>query len=135
MYNLFNNDVPYTFNRKEAKDHGEGGSLVGASVEGKRVLILDDVITAGTAIRETMSILKAANATAVGVVIALDRQEQTGGDNGGEKLSAIQGVAKEFGLPVASVIQLDDLITFLSNQSGCSQELEAVSTYRDTYGV
>lgn len=134
MYNLFGEDVPYTFNRKEAKDHGEGGSLVGASVEGKRVLILDDVITAGTAIRETMTILEAAKATAVGVVIALDRQEQTGGD-AAVRMSAIQGVAQEFGIPVACVVKLDDLIVYLSNQSDSNEELTKVSEYRATFGV
>merc|ERR1711924_274791 len=130
MFNLFGDDVPYAFNRKEAKDHGEGGTLVGAPVAGKRVLILDDVIIAGTAIRETMDILNAAQAVAAGVVIALDRQEQTGNQESQVAKSAIQGVAEEFGIPVSSVVQLDDLILFLAQQAGSEEQLEMVIKYR-----
>lgn len=134
MFHMYGDDVPYTFNRKEAKDHGEGGNLVGAPIKGQRVLILDDVITAGTAIRETMNILDAAEATAAGVVIALDRQEQTGGD-AAVRMSAIQGVEKEFGIPVTSVVKLDDLIIYLSQQQDSQEQLQAVSQYRQQFGV
>jgi len=134
MFNMYGDDVPYTFNRKEAKDHGEGGSLVGAPIKGQRVLILDDVISAGTAIRETMTLLNASEAIAAGVVIALDRQEQTGGD-AAVRMSAIQGVEKEFNIPVCSVVKLDELIGYLAQQNDCQEQLEAVSAYREQYGV
>jgi orotate phosphoribosyltransferase len=134
MFSMYGDDVPYTFNRKEAKDHGEGGTLVGAPVKGQRVLILDDVISAGTAIRETMTLLNASEAIAAGVVIALDRQEQTGGD-AAVRISAIQGVEKEFGIPVTSVVKLDELIGYLAQQDDCQHQLEAVSEYRLQYGV
>jgi orotate phosphoribosyltransferase len=122
-------DVPYCFNRKEAKDHGEGGSLVGAPLQG-RVLIIDDVITAGTAIREAMDIIQANQAQAVGVVIALDRMEKGKGER-----SAIQEVENDFGLKVASVADLALLIEFLQHSDDYAGYLDAMLAYRQQYGV
>ncbi|CBL44101.1 Orotate phosphoribosyltransferase [gamma proteobacterium HdN1] len=126
-------DVPWCFNRKEAKDHGEGGSLVGAPLQG-RVLIIDDVITAGTAIREVMSIIQQSQATLGGVVVALDRQERGRGD-----LSAIQEVERDFGVKVTSIIQLEHLIEYLAEQAGevphFPEHLAAIKKYRDQYGI
>ncbi len=129
---LFENhevNTPYCFNRKEAKDHGEGGNLVGAPLEGK-ILIIDDVITAGTAIRESMEIIAAAQATAAGVVIALDRQERGKGER-----SAIQEVEEDYGLQVASIITLADLVSFLEQGGEHQQYLSAIQAYRDQYGI
>jgi orotate phosphoribosyltransferase len=122
-------DLPWCFNRKEAKDHGEGGSLVGASLEG-RVLIVDDVITAGTAIRESVDIIRAAGAGPVGVAIALNRQERGKGER-----SAIQEVEAEFGLSVVSIAALDDLIEFMRERGGLEEQLKAVEAYRAQYGI
>ncbi|WP_210397241.1 orotate phosphoribosyltransferase [Motiliproteus sediminis] len=122
-------DVPYVFNRKEAKDHGEGGNLVGAELKG-RVLIVDDVISAGTAIREVMTLIEQAGATPAGVVIALNRQERGQGE-----LSAIQEVERDYAMPVISIINLDDLVTFLEEKGGSEAELAAIRSYRDSYGV
>ena len=122
-------NVPYCFNRKEAKAHGEGGNIVGAPLQG-RILIIDDVITAGTAIRESMDIIKAANAEAAGVVIALDRQERGKGE-----LSAIQEVEQNFGLKVASIISLTDLMEYLQDDPAMAEHLEAITAYREEYGV
>ena len=122
-------NVPWCFNRKEAKDHGEGGSIVGAPLQG-RILIIDDVITAGTAIRESMDIINAAGAQAAGVVIALDRQERGKGE-----LSAIQEVEQSFGLRVASIITLADLLQFLEQDTTLHAHLDAVRAYREQYGV
>jgi len=119
--------LPWSFNRKEAKDHGEGGSIVGAPLHG-RVLIVDDVITAGTAIRESMEIIRAAGARPVGVVLALDRQERGRG-----ALSAVQEV-EQFGIPVTSIIKLADLISWMEN-SGNATQLAALQCYRRDYGV
>lgn len=124
-----NIDTPYCFNRKEAKAHGEGGSLVGASLDG-RVLIIDDVISAGTAIREAMDIIAANGAKATGVVIALDRQERGKGET-----SAIQEVEANFGITVASIITLADLLQFFEGNSEMEQHREAVEAYRNRYGV
>lgn len=129
LYRDKNRDVPYCFNRKEAKNHGEGGNIVGSPLQG-RVLIIDDVITAGTAIRESMEIINAAGAQASGVVIALDRQERGTG-----KLSAIQEVEKIFGLRVVSIVTLEDLMTFLQDRPDMASQLDAVRAYRDQYGV
>ena len=127
--------MPYAFNRKEVKDHGEGGNLVGADLKGKRVLILDDVITAGTAIREAMEIMAAAGAIPVGVVISLDRQELTGRvEDGGTRMSAIQSVEKQFGIPVVSIVKLSNVITYLAD-AGQTETLKAVKAYRDQYGI
>jgi orotate phosphoribosyltransferase len=123
------NNVPYCYNRKEAKDHGEGGSTVGAPLQG-RVLIIDDVISAGTSVRESIEIIRAAGAQPCGVVIALDRME-----HGQGKLSAAQEVQSNYGIPVVSIATLDDLLGYLQNEAGMGQNLAAVQSYRDRYGV
>jgi orotate phosphoribosyltransferase len=120
--------VPWAFNRKEAKDHGEGGNIVGSPLHG-RVLIIDDVITAGTAIREAVDIIRAAGGEPCGVVLALDRQERGQG-----KLSAVQEVEQNLHLPVTSILELDDLISWLE-QSGDAAQLAAVRRYRSEYGI
>jgi orotate phosphoribosyltransferase len=122
-------NVPYCFNRKEAKDHGEGGMTVGAKLQG-RVLIVDDVISAGTSVRESIELIKASEAIPCGVVIALDRMERGLGE-----LSAVQEVQKNYGIPVVSIAGLDDLLGFLQAQPERMQHLQAVQTYRDRYGV
>lgn len=129
MYQDHGLDVPYAFNRKEAKDHGEGGNIVGSPLEGQ-VLILDDVITAGTAIREAIDIIDSADATAVGVMIALDRQEKGSGDR-----SAVQEINEEYGLAVASVIGMQDLIQYLEEKGDQEEMLDAMKFYRTEYGV
>ncbi|HWV15267.1 MAG TPA: orotate phosphoribosyltransferase [Cellvibrio sp.] len=125
----FQRDLPYCYNRKEAKDHGEGGTLVGAPLQGK-VLIVDDVITAGTAVREVMSIIKSAAAQPAAVLIGLNRQEKGQGE-----LSAIQEVEKAFAVPVVSIINLNHIIHYLEEQGGQQEMVEAIKTYRATYGV
>jgi orotate phosphoribosyltransferase len=122
-------DMPYCFNRKEAKDHGEGGNLVGAPLQG-RILIIDDVITAGTAIRESLDLIGAAGATATGVVIALDRQERGQGDR-----SAIQEVEQDLGLKVTSIVTLGELQDYLGDKPEYQSALENISAYREQYGV
>ncbi len=122
-------DVPWCFNRKEAKAHGEGGNLVGSPLQGK-VLIIDDVITAGTAIRESMAIIEAHGARPAGVIIALDRQERGTGDK-----SAIQEVEETYGIPVISIIKLADLIAYLADHPDLRAHLEKVEAYRAEYGV
>ena len=121
-------DVPWSFNRKEAKDHGEGGTIVGTALAG-RVLIVDDVITAGTAIREAVDIIRGAGGTPVGVVLALDRQERGQGER-----SAVQEVEQTLGLPVTSIIKLADLITHVESQGNAAQ-LAALRAYRAEYGI
>jgi orotate phosphoribosyltransferase len=125
----YNRDLPWCFNRKEVKDHGEGGAIVGAPLQG-RVLLIDDVITAGTAIRESMALLEACNAQAVGVVIALDRQER-----GQKGLSAIQEVEHRYGIPVVSIVRLDEVLTYLTNRPAYARQLDAVRRYRARYGI
>lgn len=122
-------DVPWCFNRKEAKAHGEGGSLVGSPLTGD-VLIIDDVITAGTAIREVMQIIQAQGAKAAGVLIALNRQERGNGE-----LSAIQEVERDFGIPVVSIVSLTQVLEFLANDPQLKQHLPAVEAYRAQYGI
>ncbi|SYZ82578.1 orotate phosphoribosyltransferase [Vibrio paracholerae] len=122
-------DTPYCFNRKEAKDHGEGGNLVGSKLEG-RVMLVDDVITAGTAIRESMELIQANKADLAGVLVAIDRQEKGKGE-----LSAIQEVERDFGCAVISIVSLTDLITYLEQQGGNAEYLEAVKAYRAQYGI
>lgn len=122
-------DTPYAYNRKEAKDHGEGGVLVGAPLSG-RVLIIDDVISAGTSVRESVEIIRQAGATPAGVVIALDRQERGEG-----VLSAVQEVEQSYGLPVLSIARLTDLMNYLSGQPELTQYLAAVRDYRLRYGI
>ncbi|NAW13443.1 orotate phosphoribosyltransferase [Halomonas sp. D1-1] len=124
-------DLPYAFNRKEAKAHGEGGSIVGAELTG-RVLIIDDVITAGTAIGEVMALIEQAGANAAGVVIALDRQERGQGEK-----SAIQEVEARYGMPVISIVTLDMVLAYLEEQSGetLRGHADAIRDYRARYGV
>lgn len=122
-------DLPYCFNRKEAKEHGEGGNLVGAALQG-RILIIDDVITAGTAIRESLDIIAANGATAAAVVIALDRQERGRGDR-----SAIQEAEQDLGLKVTSIVTLAELQTFLADRPDYRESLQAIDAYREQYGV
>ncbi|UTA47992.1 orotate phosphoribosyltransferase [Simiduia sp. 21SJ11W-1] len=122
-------DLPYCFNRKEAKDHGEGGSLVGAPLAG-RVLIIDDVITAGTAIREVMQIIEAADAKPAAVVIGLNRQEKGKG-----QVSAIAEVEQAFGIPVISIISLNDIISYLEADPAQAGMVEKIRAYRETYGT
>ncbi len=122
-------NVPYCFNRKETKNHGEGGVTVGAPLQG-RVLIVDDVISAGTSVRESVDIIRAAGAAACGVVIALDRMERGLGE-----LSAVQEVEKSFGIRVVSIAGLDDLLGYLHERPEMVQNLGAVRAYRDSYGV
>ena len=124
-------DKPYCFNRKEAKDHGEGGLTVGAPLQG-RALIVDDVITAGTAVREVMELFARNNTQVAGIVVALDRQER-----GTDKLSAIQEIRQEYGVPVLSIITLGQIIEYLSLQDDplVKKNLTAVQGYRDEYGV
>ena len=122
-------NTPYAYNRKEAKDHGEGGTLVGAPLKG-RVLIIDDVISAGTSVRESVDLIRAAGATPAAVLIALDRQERGQGE-----LSAVQEVEKSFGIPVISVATLTDLIDYLSGHPELENKLAAVREYRVRYGV
>jgi len=122
-------DVPYSFNRKEAKAHGEGGSIVGAPLSGG-VLIVDDVITAGTAVREAYRIISAAGAEVTGLVISLDRQERGQGP-----FSAVQELKQSLDIPVVSIVQLDDLINLLEESSEYEEFLEPVQRYRKQYGV
>jgi orotate phosphoribosyltransferase len=122
-------NLPFSFNRKEAKDHGEGGSIVGAPLAG-RVLIIDDVISAGTSVRESVDIIRAAGATPCGVVIALDRMERGTGE-----WSAVQEVERDYGIPVIAVANLDDLMTFLHERSDFKENAAAVANYRREYGV
>lgn len=122
-------DTPYCFNRKEKKDHGEGGSLVGAELNG-RIMLVDDVITAGTAIRESMEIIAASGATLGGVLIALDRQEK-----GKAELSAIQEVERDFNTQVISIVTLADLISYLQENADMAEHLDNVQAYRHQYGV
>jgi len=128
-YSQLKQDIPFAFNRKEAKDHGEGGILVGASLQGK-VLILDDVITAGTSVRESVEIINAMNAEPAGVLIALDRQEK--GEN---EISAIQEVSERFKIPVISIISLANIIEFLELDKNSKNQLEIIKQYRLRYGV
>ncbi|KOO06649.1 orotate phosphoribosyltransferase [Vibrio hepatarius] len=122
-------DTPYCFNRKEAKDHGEGGNLVGSPLEG-RIMLVDDVITAGTAIRESMEIIQANGADLAGVLVAIDRQEKGKGE-----LSAIQEVERDFGCAVISIVSLGDLITYLEEKGNVTEHLAAVKAYRAEYGI
>ncbi|MBD3648528.1 MAG: orotate phosphoribosyltransferase [Pseudomonadales bacterium] len=122
-------DVPYAFNRKEVKDHGEGGNLVGAPLKGD-VVIVDDVITAGTAIREVMTLLEESEARAVGVIVAIDRQEKGKGE-----LSAIQEVERDYDVEVVSVVKLEDLIEFARTDAGLEPRLQSMEDYRNKYGI
>lgn len=125
-------DLPLAFNRKEAKAHGEGGLLIGATLADRRVLIVDDVITAGTAIREALAIIAAAGGTAAGIVIALDRQEAV--DPAASRRSAAQTVAIEQGLPVVAVATLGDLLAFAEGSAALAGQRERLLAYRQAYG-
>ena len=122
-------NVPYAFNRKEAKDHGEGGIIVGAPLQG-RVLVIDDVISAGTSMRESIAIIEAAGAKPAGIAIALDRQERGAGS-----LSAAQEVQAEHGIPCVAIAGLDDLIRYLESKGGGGIDINAIQAYRERYGI
>ncbi|MFC3122552.1 orotate phosphoribosyltransferase [Agaribacter flavus] len=129
LANSFGEDVPYCFNRKEAKTHGEGGNLVGSPLSGQ-VLLVDDVITAGTAIRESMDIIKANDAQLAGVLIALDRQERGQGE-----LSAVQEVERDFSTKVFSIVTLDDLVEYLRTHQDAAGAIESIDAYRARFGI
>jgi orotate phosphoribosyltransferase len=122
-------NVPFAFNRKEAKDHGEGGTVVGATLQG-RVLIVDDVMSAGTSVRESVELIRNSGAHPAGVVIALDRMERGTGEK-----SAVQEVREQYGIPVVAVVTLDNLVEFLGRDADRQAELQAVAAYRANYGV
>jgi orotate phosphoribosyltransferase len=124
-----NRDVPIAYNRKEAKDHGEGGNMVGAELKG-RVIIIDDVISAGTSIKESAKWIDAAGAKLAGVIIALDRQERGSGT-----MSATQEVEQTLGVPVTAIARLEDLINLLSDDPAATEPLTAIKAYRDRYGA
>ncbi|HIF53740.1 MAG: orotate phosphoribosyltransferase [Methylococcales bacterium] len=128
-YSQLQHDLPFAFNRKEVKDHGEGGLIVGAALQGK-VLIIDDVITAGTSVRESVEIISTMGAEPAGVLIALDRQEK-----GEKESSAVQEVSKQFNIPVLSIISLPHIIEFLEQQGHAAGALETIKQYRLKYGV
>ncbi|MEJ1381440.1 MAG: orotate phosphoribosyltransferase [Candidatus Sedimenticola sp. (ex Thyasira tokunagai)] len=129
LYDHHGIDIPYAFNRKEAKTHGEGGNIVGHPLEG-RIMIIDDVITAGTAVRESMETINAHGAVPSGVVIALDRQERGTGER-----SAIQEVESDYNMPVAAIVRLNHLISYLEDKQGDEASLTAIQNYRKEYGV
>jgi len=129
LYDQHERNVPYAYNRKEAKDHGEGGSIVGAPLRGK-VLVIDDVISAGTSVRESIAIIQAAHAETAGIAIALDRQERGTGE-----LSAAQQVQIEYGVRCVSIAGLDDLIRFLGSKSIENMDIKAIQQYREHYGT
>ena len=126
---LTQNDIPFAFNRKEAKDHGEGGVIVGTPLHGN-VLILDDVITAGTSVRESVEIIRAANAIPAGVLIALDRQEK-----GQHEVSATQEVSQRFTMPVCTIITLENIIEFLEEDPSAQKQLDKIKEYQRLYGI
>ncbi len=129
LYEKHGIDKPWVFNRKEIKAHGEGGTLVGAELSG-RVLVIDDVITAGTAIRESLELIKTADATLAAVCVSIDRQEKGQGE-----LSAIQEIERDHGVDVVTIAQLDTLIRFLSESKEHNDTVTAIEQYRDQYGV
>jgi orotate phosphoribosyltransferase len=128
------NDVPFAYNRKEAKDHGEGGTLVGAPLKGK-VVIIDDVITAGTSVRESVEIIRNAGAEPAAVLIALDRMERAGPDDALSPHSAVQDVAKTYGIPVVAIASLSDIMALLQDDASFAENRDAVQAYRTKYGV
>jgi orotate phosphoribosyltransferase len=129
LNNTHGRNVPYAYNRKETKDHGEGGRIVGAPLAG-RILIIDDVISAGTSVRESIDIIRAAGAQAAGIAIALDRQERGRGE-----LSAAQEVNRDYGIPCTAIAGLNDLIDFLTNSEIGKIDVSAIQRYRDNYGT
>lgn len=126
--------VPFAFNRKEAKDHGEGGVLVGAPLRGK-VVVIDDVITAGTSVRESVTLIRAAGARPAAVLIALDRMERAGAEGALSAHSAVQEVEQTYGIPVISIASLTDVMALLEGDATLAEYRDAVGTYRDRYGV
>lgn len=122
-------DVPFCFNRKEVKDHGEGGQIVGAALKG-RVLVIDDVITAGTAIREAFQLIQQANATLAGIIVAFDRQEK-----GQDQHSAIQEIQAAHGVPITAIINFTDMMTFVAEEPDFQRFLPALHAYREAYGA
>ncbi|KNY11827.1 orotate phosphoribosyltransferase [Achromobacter piechaudii] len=128
------NDVPFAYNRKEAKDHGEGGTLVGAPLQGK-VVIIDDVITAGTSVRESVEIIRNAGAEPAAVLIAMDRMERAGADDALSAHSAVQEVAKTYGIPVVAIASLSDIMALLQDDASFAENRDAVQAYRTKYGV
>lgn len=128
------NDVPFAYNRKEAKDHGEGGTLVGAPLNGK-VVIIDDVITAGTSVRESVEIIRNAGAEPAAVLIAMDRMERAGADDALSPHSAVQDVAKTYGIPVVAIASLADIMALLQDDAAFAEHRDAVQAYRTKYGV
>lgn len=126
--------VPFAFNRKEAKDHGEGGSLVGAPLAG-RVVIIDDVITAGTSVRESVALIQAAGAQPAAVLIALDRMERAGADDALSAHSAVQEVEQAYGIPVIRIASLDDILSVLAGDARLAAYSDAVAAYRHRYGI
>lgn len=129
LFERFNKNMPYCFNRKEKKDHGDKGNFVGAELKGNAVM-LDDVITAGTTVRETVSLLQNTEATLSGIIIAFDRQERGDG-----KLSAVQESAKKYNLPIQSIVTLSDVVQYLSQRKTFKKQLEAIEKYRKEYGI
>jgi orotate phosphoribosyltransferase len=129
MANSYSEDIPYCFNRKEAKSHGEGGNLVGSPLKG-RVMLVDDVITAGTAIRESMQIIEANSAQLAGVLIALDRQERGTG-----KLSAVQEAERDYSTKVFSIVTLNDVVEYLSEDPDNTNAIASINRYREQYGI
>jgi orotate phosphoribosyltransferase len=129
LHDVHGRNVPYAYNRKEAKDHGEGGVIVGAPLSGK-VLIIDDVISAGTSVRESIGIIDSAGAETSGIAIALDRQERGSGE-----LSAAQEVNSEYGIPCCAIAGLDDLIHFLQSQQATGIDINSIQKYREHYGT
>ena len=127
-------DTSFAFNRKEAKDHGEGGTIVGAKLHGK-VVIIDDVISAGTSVRESVEMIRAAGAEPCAVLIALDRMEKSGKDGALSENSAVQEVSREFGIPVISIGNLDDLFNYIAGEPQLAQYKDAVAAYRARYGI
>lgn len=123
-------NIVYTYNRKEAKDHGEGGTLVGAPLEGRRIVIIDDVMTAGTAVRESIATIKAAGGKLVGIVQLLDRQERGKGDS-----STVEEVEKEFDVPVKPIVAFADILEYLKRKGGFEEQIAKMEEYRKQYGV
>ena len=129
LFEKHGRDIPWCFNRKEAKDHGEGGNVVGAPLKGK-ILIIDDVITAGTAIRESMDLIAESGASAAGVVVALDRQEKGKGER-----SAIQEVEQDYGIPVKAIIELENITEYLVQHGQDEETVQKINQYRAQYGI
>jgi orotate phosphoribosyltransferase len=126
-------DLCYSFDRKEAKDHGEGGNIVGAPLKGKKVMIVDDVVTAGTAKREAIEKIRAEGGEVVGIIVALDRMETLPGDEGGR--SAIGEIKKEYGIPVLSILTMNDIIKALDGKEGGEEEMKRMVEYREKFGT